>query len=337
LYLRRVISQDGCHYVIRASYRDGECWRSEDLADLGADPATHVEYAGRNSFYFSSDLEEKLQAKGVKYSIEDLEELFLPFLPPHIRRLIESFQTHTTRRHGRRTCSEQELTQKQRGLHSFDKRRLHFLRCGRVDIGDLDRRPWKFLNVIMEKSRDEIEHVIEDMERVLRPHELCPYLFTALHLQSRFPHHLLRNHPAALDRDEVDNYFLEELCAVNEDETYFAGMERFDRTTLHPLLVKYLVLYFDSEFEGNAWPEQLVEFMRRRAFYRRLPAVRRMDIEEACTLFGISKEEVVRLDRNQLARLYRCKAKELHPDRGGDKESFIRMSEAFACLTEQKS
>ena len=282
-------------------------------------------------------MEEKLQDKSVKYSTEDLEELFLPFLPPHIRRLIESFQSHSTLRHGRRTYSEQDLTHKQRGLHSFDKRRLHYLRCGRVDIGNLDRRPWKFLNVIMEKSRDEIEHVIEGMERALRPQELCPYLFTALHLQSRFPHHLLRNHPAALNRDEVDNYFIEELCAVNEDETYFAGMERFDRTTLHPFLVKYLILYFDSEFEGNAWPGQLAEFMRRRLFYRRQPAVCRIDIEEACTLFGISREDMEGLDRNQLARLYRCKAKELHPDRGGDKESFIRMSEAFACLTEEKS
>lgn len=337
MYLRRVLAQDGCHYIIRASYRDGCCWRSEDLADLGGDPTRHIKYAGRNGFYFSAELEEQLHAKGARYSVEDLEELFLPFLPLHIRHLIEAFQSHVPLRHGRKNYSEDELAQKQRSLHSFDKRRLHFLRCGRVDIGDLDRRPWKFLNVLMDKSRDEIEHVIEGMERVLRPRDLCPYLFTALHLQAQFPHHLLRNHPAALDREEVDRYLLEALCAVNDDETFFSGMEGRDPATLHPFLVKYLVLYFDSEFEAEGWPELLAERMRRRAFQRQRPAVRRMDLEKACMLLGIRREDIPGLNRKQLAKIYRRKAKELHPDRGGDQEAFIRMSEAFAILMEQKS
>ena len=42
------------------------------------------------------------------------------------------------------------------------------------------------------------------------------------------------------------------------------------------------------------------------------------------------------MERKELVRLYRRKAKELHPDRGGDQESFIRLSEAFTCLVEGK-
>ncbi len=227
------------------------------------------------------------------------------------------------------------MTRKQRWLHSFDKRRLHFLRCGRVDIGDLELRPWKFLNVLAEKSRDEIEHVLEGMEAVLRPHEIRPYLFAALHLQARFPHHLLRNHPEALDQEAVDNCFLESLCCVDRDEAFWAGAERSDRTTLHPYLTKYLILYFDSDYGLPHWPEFMREYIGRRRAYRRLSGEQRMGMDDACRVFGVSREEVAGMKGKDLVRMYRRKAKELHPDRGGDNESFIRMGEAFACLMER--
>jgi len=336
LYLRRVMFQDGYHYVIRESYGDGDCWKSKDLADLGSDPAEHIEYTGGNGFYFNTELEKKLQARGTRYSTEELECLFMPFLNPHIRRVIESFQAHTKRQRCWKTSSEDELRQKQGRLHGFDKRRLHFLRCGRVDIGDLDQRPWKFLNILMEKSRDEIEHTIEGMENVLRPHEMRSYLFTALHLQAYFPHHLLRNHPLALDPEKVDEYFLDALCCLNIDAAFFKGVDCLDGTCLHPYLSKYLILYFDSGIGRDGWPEYLGEFMRWQQSHRSMPAGKRMDVGDACKVLGMSREEAAKLHRKDLVRLYRKKAKEHHPDRGGDKESFIQMTEAFACLLEQK-
>jgi hypothetical protein len=337
LYLRRVMFSDGCHYVLRESYGDGDFWKHRDLADLGANPAGWIEYTGGNGFYINGDLEEKLQAGGVEYSSEDLEGLFLPFLKPHIRRIIENFGSHTTRAHRPTRFSEPQMTLMQRRLHSFDKRRLHFLRCGRGDIGDLDRRSWKFLNVLVGKSRDEIEHLMEGMECVLRTHEMRLYLFTALHLQNHFPHHVLRNHPAALDRETVDNCFLEALCCVNNDAAFFAGLEGGMRTNLHPYLTRYLILYFDSDFEQPQWPEFIREFAGRRQAYRRIAAVQRMGMDDACRIFGVSREQVARMKGEELVRMYRRKAKELHPDKGGDKESFIRMGEAFACLMGQSS
>jgi len=332
VYLRRVMFQDGYHYVIRESYSEGGCWRHKDLADLGGNPGEYIEYTGGNGFYFNRDLEERLHDGGVKYCSDDLECLFLPFLNPHIRRVIASFQTHRSRQNRWGNISSHELTQRHRLLHSFDKRRLHFLRCGRVDIGDLERRPWKFLNVLLEKSRDEIEHTIEGMERVLRPHEMRPYLFTALHLQSHFPHHLLRNHPVALDQETVDQYFVEALCSINSDATFFTGVEACERATLHPYLTKYLILYFDSDFERDHWPDSIRAFVRRQQSYRPLPARERMGMDDACKIFGISREDMSKMKDDELVRMYRRKAKDLHPDRGGDKESFIRMAEAFACL-----
>ena len=57
--------------------------------DLGADPGAYIEYPGGNGFYFSADLEDLLDTRGVEYSSEDLEELFLPFMKPHVRRVLE--------------------------------------------------------------------------------------------------------------------------------------------------------------------------------------------------------------------------------------------------------
>jgi hypothetical protein len=304
--------------------------------DLGRNPEAFIEYAGGNGFCFGAALEEKLQACGADYSSEDLERLFLPFLKPHIRRIIENFRTHRTRRNRWGRYSEQELLQKQGQLHLFDKRRMHFLRCGRVDIGELEGRPWKFLNILLEKSRDEIEHTIEGMENVLPPHEMRSYLFTALHLQAYFPHHLLRNHPLALDPEKVDECFLDALCCLNDDPAFFTGVDRLDGTCLHPYLSKYLILYFDSGHGRDDWPEYLGEFMRWQQSHRSMPAPKRMDVGAACKVLGMSREEALKLHRKDLIRLYRKKAKEHHPDRGGDKESFIQMTEAFACLLEQK-
>ena len=154
MYLRRVRFQDGCHYVIRESYREGDCWKSRDLVDLGNRSRQVHRVRGRKWFLFQPrSWKKNSRLRGVKYSSEELEDLFLPFLPAHIRRIIESFQTHATcRSRTRESVPAKSWCEQQRNLHSFDKRRLHFLRCGRVDIGDLDQRPWKFLQVLTGKE-----------------------------------------------------------------------------------------------------------------------------------------------------------------------------------------
>jgi len=333
VYLRRVRYGDGYHFVIRESYGDGDCIRNRDIMDLGPHPENCVEYPGGNGFYIDPSVEEMLQAKGVEYTAEELEQLFMPFLPFRIRRVIEQFRCHRSTARDRE--SSVELLEKQRGLHSFDKRRIHFLKFGRVDMGDLEGRPWKFLNVLIGKSRDEIEHTIEEMERGLQPREIRPYVYTALNLQSCFPSHLLRNQPAGLDREKVDAVFLDEICRLNRDNSFFRGVEDHDSCCLHSILARYVILYFDHEFPGITLNDYLNEFMRSRFrnSVRQRPV---MALESACRLFGITVCEFEGMSEKDLVRVYRRTAHKVHPDKGGSQDGFVQVTEAYECLLARK-
>lgn len=339
MYLKRQYLIGDYHYSLCESYREAGCWKHRRLMDLGPDLRDYIVYPGGNSFYIKESLEEQLQASGAKYSSDDLEELFIPFVEPRIRRIVEMFNRSGKKQNRWGKCSAEELLKQQRELHPFDKRRLHYLRCGRVDMGNLEGRPWKFLNVLLEKSRDELEHIIEGMEAELPPREIRPYLFTALELQTYFRHHPARNQPAVLDPEKVDHYFLKDLCWLNRDEKFFRGVERGDSDSLHPYLVKYLIMYFDNPFDmRTVWDEYIEDFRWRHQFHRRpssnavMPATER----EACQCLGITPEEFRGMDRHELTRCYRRLAKTTHPDGGGDKEAFVEIKEAYECLIMRK-
>jgi hypothetical protein len=337
VYLRRFQSGGHYHYSLRESYLEEGAWKHRNLMDLGPDPGSYIEYPGGNGFFFRESLEETLKARGAKYSSEDLEELFLPFMDPGIRRIVENFRGHGCVNSPWKSCSPAELLRLQQNLHSFDKRRLHYLRCGRVDIGSLEQRGWKFLNTLLGKSRDEIEHTIDQMEIQLRPHEVRSYLFTAFQLQSYFPNHLLRNQPAALDAERVDQYFLEEICRLNGDPGYFRGVSGHNARDLHPLLVKYVILYFDHDFDHRSlWNQYVHEFMQQRRAYRPPRSRAELSHQQACQHLNISESAFDKMSRSDLIRHYRLQAKEIHPDTGGDHEAFIRLNEAFECLLRKK-
>ncbi len=327
----------GFRYILRESRWEEGCWRHHDLLDLGSDPGSFIHYPGGNGFYFSADLEEVLQKESVEYSPDDLEDVFMPFLKPEIRRLVEGFRRKNSSANRWSRFSASELLDLQKELHSFDKRRLHFLRCGRIDIGALDGRPWKFLNVLLNKSRDEIEHIIGSMEQQLRPQEFRSYLYTALHLQCYFANRIIKNHPAALDADKVDEVFLSELCRLNDDSKFFVGVDRASRQSLHTYLVKYVILYFDHDFERpSTWADYAREFEWRRQFHPRGRRKSWMARDEACKCLGICPSEFEEMNRNELTRYYRRQAKKLHPDSGGDHEEFIRMTDAYESLLRVK-
>jgi hypothetical protein len=335
VYLRRVKEKGGFKYVIRESCKRENCWTHRDLMNLGNDPGAHIRYPGGNGYYIDPEVEDTLQGAGVEYSAQELEEVFLPFLDPHIRRIIEMFRSEGRMKTQWSGCSPDELLLRQEELHSFDKRRLHYLRCGRIDIGRLAGRPWKFLNILLEKSRDEIEHIIEGMEQKLPPHEVRSYLYTAFHIQAYFPNHLLRNHPAGLDPEKVDGYFLEELCYLNEDKRFFRGSNGTGSGSgkLHPYLQKYAILYFDHGFETpGLWGEYAREFARRQ--FRRSPSSSgsSMSVRDALVVMAVDSGELSCMSREELGRCYRRRAKMIHPDQGGDHESFVRLAEAYQCL-----
>ena len=62
-----------------------------------------------------------------------------------------------------------------------------------------------------------------------------------------------------------------------------------------------------------------------------------MTEKEACQRFGISLEAFFKMEREDSIRFYRRKAKETHPDTGGDKTAFVAIKNAFDCLLRLKS
>jgi len=307
--------------------------------DLGTDPGKYIMYPGGNSFYFKETIEEALKEKGAKFPPDELERVLMPFVDPYIRRVVQRFEKPSSVMERWKGFSSDELLKLQRELHSFDKRRICYLRTGQVNMGNLEARPWKFLNVLLEKSRDEIEQFMEEMEQVLRPDEIRPYLFTALQLQTHFRHLLTRNHPAALDPEKVDHYFLEDLCRLNKDERFFRGVEIRNFDTLHPYLTRYLILYFDNAFDYRSiWDEYLGDFIGRHQYdrpHRYNKSISRTE-QEACKCLGISVEEFAKMNRRELIRCYRRCAKVAHPDKGGDKDRFVRIKGAYECLLRLK-
>lgn len=339
MYLRRRHFEDGCHYILSESYEDAGVWKHRELLDLGSKPDGYIVYPGGNSFYFGDALMETLQEKGVACTTDELEKLFMPFLEPHVRRIVKMFERSTSSQKRWKAYSPDEMLKLQQKLHSFDKRRIHYLRSRQMDMGNLAARPWKFLNVLLEKSRDEIEALMEEMEQALPPNETRPYLFAALQLQTHFRHLLTRNHPAALDPEKVDHYFLEDLCRLNQDERFFSGIELYDSDSLHAYLVRYLILYFDHELDyASTWNDYVEDFIGQHQYYHS-PRPRKFHsrVEQvACRCLGISVEEFKNMGRQELIRCYRRRAKLAHPDAGGDEAHFVKIREAYECLLRTK-
>ncbi len=61
-----------------------------------------------------------------------------------------------------------------------------------------------------------------------------------------------------------------------------------------------------------------------------------MSKDEFATIFEESVETLGKADKQEITRLYRQKAKSIHPDTGGDQEAFIRLTEAYEALLRQK-
>lgn len=341
MYMKRVREGKQYRYVIRESYRDGDTWKYRDVIDLGEDPGAYIHYVGGNGFYFDEALEEKLEEAGIDFSSEDLEAVFFPFIDPHIRRVILNFQ-HGFRRH---RCSsdipdsESKLFEKQKELHPFDKRRMHFLRCGRIDTGKLDGRSWKFLNILLDKSRDERETIIEEMEQHLKPREIKSYIYTAFDLQSYFKDSIVRNHPFALNQERVDEAFCNAVCSLNRDHSFFRGVPDHDPSSLHPYLQKYVIMFFDSFFEPLfSWDEFIRHIFgaKEQSAYRRWINRSSVSVSEACSRLGIDPSKWKDLSSKDITRIYRRRAKTLHPDAGGDHEAFIKLTEAYHVLLDMK-
>ena len=332
MYLAIERGPEGTRFFLRQSVQKaGGSWISKDLFDLGRDPEEFIEYIDERVFLISSKVLDALYEKGVEYEYEELEEIFWPFIDPDIKQTIEDFGGIMGRGSQRkRRFSPDELTRMQASIHPFDRRRMLFLKLLQINIEFLMERPLPFLNSLLDKSRDELEQNFEFMEMELRPWEMRGYIYAIFGLPERFKPRFSRFIPDAQDQDLMDDFFIEELCKLNSDSSFLdEGARPSVFKGLHPYLRRYAIQYFDFVFRGPG-PGRARE--ERGGWH---PPVTSSDTE-LLSLIGLTRSEYEAMSEREFVSFFRKKAQELHPDKGGEHEAFIRLKEAFEILLHKK-
>ena len=172
-------------------------------------------------------------------------------------------------------------------------------------------------------------------EGILKPQEQVRYAFEIFELQAHFSQSFARRHPQWLDPAQLDDAFIESLCRLNADRQFWLGYDAV--AGLNPHLVRYAVMYFDNLFpQRDPFYDRWADFMNRHRLHQP-PASVRVSLNESAHLFGVSVDELKRMDRRSLTRQYRKLAMKLHPDKGGAPETFVRLNAAYEKLLKHKS
>lgn len=322
-------------FSVRQSVAGGGGYlRHRELFDLGHDPGQFLLYPFDNYFYIRDDLVQAVAAQVEGDAVTLLEKILLPFIRQDLRLKLETSLDRQQSRN-RRAVSAGELAEIARELHLFDRRRLHYLWYGAIDQSRLFRMPAKLSRRLLGKSRDEKEQYFIGLEQVLQPAQMKEYLFTVFNLPHYFTDAAARFQPRGLAPEQVDAFFLEELCRLNGDPLLWQGLETGEG--LQPYLVRYLILFFDYDFgESEALNNYIRQFMDSHRQFR-FPERRSVaSPEEVSELFGESLAQLANLSKRELTKLFRQRAKQLHPDTGGDPEHFVRLKEAFEELRRQR-
>lgn len=332
MYLAQKVIKGEKRYFIRQSYRQDDTYLSRDLFDLGTNPAKYIVYPGGNAFYIDNVVIERLDALGIREGDDAVEDIFWRFLKPDIMRALEYFRRREKRSKVSTKAREKDLSSQN---HIFDKRRIHFLKFGSMDQRNLGCLPTKLFRILQQKSRDEIEQIFTEMESVLKPSEYKAYTYVIFNLQHFFSQWFAKETPQMLEQHKVDEYFLNEICTLNKDKMFWAGMDVGD--SLHEYLTRYVFMYFDYEYVPKSFIEEYIwNFMNSRRDYRPRYSASSITLNDASTIFGETKEALKKISRRNLARLYRRRAQTLHPDKGGDHEKFVKLTQAYHALLKTK-
>jgi len=334
LYLAQKTVNGQTYYSIRESYFHQNRILSRKLFDLGTDPAQYIVYPGGNSFYIHESIEDRLNDLNVHLKNDDLEDIFWRFLDPTIRRALETFRNRQRNlRHGK--VSKAKNTATTSDFHIFDRRRILYLRCGRTNQRNISCVPHKLFRILKDKSRDEIEQMFLRMEKILAIREYKTYAYVIFNLQDFFSQWFAQTSPKLLDQKEVDKHFVEEICRLNNDLEFWGGMETCDR--LNEYLVRYAVMYFDYDYATKSFMEEYIrKFINSRRDYRPPFKFRKINLEEAGGMFKETPEALKKMSRKDLVRLYRKRAQKYHPDKGGDHNTFIKLTRAYHNLLKTK-
>lgn len=317
MYIARTATAHGWRYVLRRSVEAADTLVGQTLADLGPDPRRWWQDGG----YRPELLDAVLAATGA-IDLDALDAAFAPFLP----HLEPSSRAPWTRR---RLSPDTEA--QIQALHPFDKRRLAFLRTGATNLSAIHLVHPKLFLRLLAKGRDQLEQEFWRMECSLRPEELRAYVFAALDLQGQFACLTARHAPEALDPAAVDAAFERAICRLAADDAFWRGLVR-PAWGLHPYLARYACYHYDFDFPASdPWARIVEGFMG--SFRRPRPRPRtEVAPSRVEALFGVAWAELRAMSRSELARLFRRRAKVLHPDAGGSHEAFVELLAVYRSL-----
>lgn len=295
--------------------------------DLGTDPRVYIHYPHGRSYYIDESVEEALLRATKTVDYDDVERVFWPFVRSDVRQRYGGPQSR-----GRETARGLDIS----GVHLFDRRRLSFLRTGSMNQRRIDQVPAKMFVPLAGKSRDELEQTFMADEARLSHKEIKAYVYVIFDLQRHFNALIAREMPQGLDQKKVEARFLEDICRLNRDRGFWAGMDM--QVSLHEYLVRYLIMFFDSDYDKPRFFEDLefAKFNRRRYMHKTFRPVATV-YSEAGTVFGVGQARLKAMTRRELHRMYRKKARELHPDQGGSHDRFIELGRIYDELMRAKS
>jgi hypothetical protein len=306
---------------------------SRHIFELGTNPEQYIVSIGEQGFYISEELIDQLEPM-VSNAEALLEELLYPFVSPVIRRHLERFQN-------RKAMGTEPLTPAQKkalltGIAGFDRRRLHYLLYGTIDQSRLYQLPAKVARQLLGMSRDQREQYFVEQERASLPEdEVHNYLFAIFHLARFFGQSYARQAPQMLESDEVDGFFIQELCALADSTSFWQGMPQ--ETNLPEYLQRYLCLWVDYDYGGNPLlADHIRRFMNDHRKFSFPETAQEITSKEYQEIFGTSLKELKEMSKRGITRLYRQQAMRLHPDTGGDHEIFVRLTEAYKRLLNGK-
>ncbi len=312
------------NYILRESWTIDNKLTFRNLFDLGSDPSLFITYAGGNAFYINEEIENAISQFHPEFDSDELEDLFWPWVKPDIRRAIETFRHRSSRSQYKR-LSKKEKDQISAQVHSFDKRRAHYLKFNTMDQGPLEKMPAVLFKGLVNKSRDEIENHFLQQESALKSHEVKSYVYTVFDLHSFFSGFLAKKMPHALDQEKVDTYFLKELCRLNK--ALFGKKNHLDE-----YMIRYSIMFFDHQYSHTTLLDDFANaFMSRHRVFKPRPK-KSIPIDKACKIFKINGDEFKAMTKQNLSKLYRRLAREVHPDTGGSHDKFVELNNAYQSL-----
>jgi hypothetical protein len=317
-------------YVIRTSYPDSRgTYAYRQIFNLGPNPKHYIHQPAENVHYYAEALEKAVENEYGGDPAMLLDELLWDFLSLERRRNLSNFR----RKAGRKPSplSSADYREIQHHVHLFDRRRLYYIRYGAVDQSRLFRVNEKLYRPLLRKCRDEKEFYFRNLERSLEHAEYKKYIFAVFDLQRSFSESFSPFMPEALDQEKMDHAFLAELCRLNVDVDFW--QDDSEPSFLRSHLRNYLIRFFDYDFETRSFRyDYYQEFRSRHRRFRWPETQASVSTEQMSALFGRSIDELRNMDTTELARAFRAKAKEYHPDGGGQAEQFIQLRQAYEKL-----